>query len=87
MQDEGTLFSLVNQLNVTSDESVKEYFKEVWWPNATPEQLDLLVQYYPSDPAAGSPFGTGARNDLTPNFKQIAAITGDYSFEVGSNLA
>lgn len=40
------------------------------------EALQLAI-LYPGDPASGSPFGTGTANQLSPEFKRIAAISGD----------
>lgn len=82
MKDEGTLFSLVNQLNVTTDKSFKKYFHSVWWPNATDEQLSQLMKLYRADPSQGSPFDTGPANAISPQFKRLAALIGDYSFQV-----
>ena len=31
-------------------------------PTAKKEEVDLLLRYYPEDPAAGCPFDTGLRN-------------------------
>ncbi|KIM94535.1 hypothetical protein OIDMADRAFT_149269 [Oidiodendron maius Zn] len=81
MKDEGTLFSLVNSLNTTSTDQFKNYFKSIWWPMATSEEMDCLAELYPQDPTAGSPFDTGILNSITPQYKRIAAWTGDYSFE------
>ena len=36
------------------------------------------MDLYPADPAAGSPFNTGDANALTPQYKRIAALQGDY---------
>ena len=82
MKDEGTLFSQINQLNVTTTADWKKLFKDIWWPDtATPENLDRLAELYPDDPTLGSPFDTGLRNALTPQYKRIAALTGDSTFE------
>ena len=85
MKDEGTLFSLVTQLNVTTDQSFKEYFQNIWWPNATDAQLARLMELYPADPTQGSPFDTGLANAITPQYKRLAALIGDYSFQVSRN--
>lgn len=81
MRDEGTLFSLTNQLNITTTELVKDYFKTYWWPNMTEAQLDRLMEEYPEDPTQGSPFGTGLLYAIPSQYKRLAAINGDYSFE------
>jgi len=80
MKDEGTLFSLINSLNTTTDEQVKDYLKTFWWPNATESQLDGLLVQYPVD--KGAPYDAALSLPLLPQFGRIASITGDYSFEV-----
>lgn len=82
MKDEGTLFSLINSLNTTTDEQVKDYFKTFWWPNATESQLDELLVQYPVD--KGAPYDAALSLPLLPQFGRVASITGDYSFEVSS---
>ncbi|KXH32332.1 sterol esterase carbohydrate esterase family CE10 [Colletotrichum simmondsii] len=81
MRDEGTLFSLINAANTTTDDEVMDYFLRTWWPNATDAQLEQILTLYPAKQTAGSPFGTGENNALYTQFKRISAITGDYSFE------
>ena len=81
MKDEGTLFSLINTLNTTTDEEFEDYFRTYWWPHITSDQMQRLMELYPNDPVEGSPFDTGLGNTLL-QFKRLAALTGDYSFEV-----
>jgi acetylcholinesterase len=38
------------------------------------------VNTYPQNPAAGSPYHTGAANEVYPQFKRIAALFGDFQF-------
>ncbi|KAG9308832.1 Alpha/Beta hydrolase protein [Chiua virens] len=78
--DEGTLFSL-SSLNITTDAQFEEYIHTYFVPNASPDELKQLMSHYPSDPALGSPFGTGNKNVLTPQFKRIAAFQGDFTFQ------
>ncbi|KAF9567730.1 carotenoid ester lipase [Agrocybe pediades] len=80
VDDEGTVFSL-SSLNVTTDEQFREYVSTVFVPNATQEELEPLWNYYPSDPADGSPFNTSNFNDITPQYKRIAAFQGDVVFQ------
>ncbi|KAF2756378.1 carotenoid ester lipase [Pseudovirgaria hyperparasitica] len=81
MRDEGTLFSLLTQLKVTTEKDFKDYFQSVWWPKASDEDMAGLMDLYPHDPTKGSPFGTGIFNNPTPNYKRVAALVGDFSFE------
>ncbi|KAG2008420.1 carotenoid ester lipase [Coprinopsis cinerea AmutBmut pab1-1] len=77
--DEGTLFSLAT-LNVTTDAGFKNWVKNVFL-RIPDEQVERIAQLYPSTPSAGSPFGTGNRNALTPQFKRFAAFQGDGVFQ------
>lgn len=81
MRDEGTFFSLLPQLETLTEEAFKSYFQSTWWPHATSAEIDRVAELYPQDPAAGSPFNTSDLWNVTPNFKRIAALIGDYSFE------
>ncbi|PIL25406.1 hypothetical protein GSI_13296 [Ganoderma sinense ZZ0214-1] len=51
-----------------------------WFPTTPRAALARLLELYPSDPAAGSPFGTGDDNAFTPQFKRMAALQGDILF-------
>ena len=57
------------------------YISKNWFPGSTPADLEKLLELYPSDAAAGSPFDTGSANALTPQFKRISAVQGDLFFE------
>jgi acetylcholinesterase len=74
MENEGTLFCLFNQLNITTTELVKDYFKTYWWPKVSEQQLDRLMELYPETidnyPADGF-----------PQYERLSALVGDYSFE------
>jgi len=78
--DEGTIFSL-STLNITTEAEVRTYFKTFYVPEATSFELDTLLALYPQDPAQGSPFNTGDLNVLSPQYKRIAAILGDLTFQ------
>ncbi|KAH9968428.1 carotenoid ester lipase precursor [Lactifluus volemus] len=77
--DEGTLFS-IGSLDVTTTAQLNKYLRSFMIPTASESEIDMLLQYYPDDPSAGSPFDTGSRNAITPEFKRIAAIQGDAVF-------
>lgn len=74
MENEGTLFCLLNQVNITTTELVKDYFKTYWWPKVSEQQLDRLMELYPTTidnfPADG-----------LPQYERLSALVGDYSFE------
>ncbi|CDO68162.1 hypothetical protein BN946_scf184938.g14 [Trametes cinnabarina] len=79
-EDEGTLFSLAS-LNVTTDDEFLDWIKSSYFPTASDDAMEILMHYYPADPAAGSPFGTGNAYAFTPEYKRIAAFQGDFIFE------
>ena len=43
--------------------------------------MDELLTLYPQNVTKGSPYGTGTQNALTPEFKRIASILGDFTFQ------
>jgi acetylcholinesterase len=55
--------------------------KEFFFPNATDTQMDELLTLYPQNVTLGSPYDTGTQNALTPQFKRLASILGDYEFQ------
>ena len=44
---------------------MKTYLKQYMMPKAKDSEVDLLMQYYPDDQRAGSPFDTGLANALS----------------------
>ncbi|KAJ7471024.1 sterol esterase [Mycena latifolia] len=77
--DEGTLFSLSNS-NITTNDEFLAYIHSNYLPSATPTEIANLSVLYPDDPAKGAPFNTGSANQLTPEFKRLAAFQGDWIF-------
>ena len=43
--------------------------------------MDELLTLYPQNVTLGSPYDTGTQNALTPQFKRIASIIGDFVFQ------
>ncbi|VDB94161.1 unnamed protein product [Peniophora sp. CBMAI 1063] len=80
VDDEGTLFALSNS-NITTDDEVRQYLQQYFFPTANTSLLDDIFAGYPQDPSLGSPFDTGSNNTLTPENKRIAAILGDVLFQ------
>jgi hypothetical protein len=64
-----------------TNEQFESYFKTVFFPKLSTQDIATLAENYPEDPAEGSPFGTGDNNAVTPQFKRIAALIGDYAFQ------
>ncbi|EMD33609.1 hypothetical protein CERSUDRAFT_117711 [Gelatoporia subvermispora B] len=78
-EDEGTQTAL-NLTAITTDEEVASYLTVDGLPGLPQDQVNLILNLYPSDPAAGSPFGTGDLYNITPQYKRLAAIIGDLEF-------
>ncbi|KIY52398.1 alpha/beta-hydrolase [Fistulina hepatica ATCC 64428] len=78
--DEGTLFSL-STLNITTDDEFYDWVQEYFLPNATEDQLDELLEQYPSTLADGSPYDTSDLDTLSAQFKRIASFQGDAVFQ------
>jgi len=78
--DEGTLFSL-STANITTEPELRDYLAKYYFPTASSSEIETLLEVYPEDVTLGSPFDTGTQNAITPQFKRIAAILGDYVFQ------
>ena len=55
--------------------------KSNYFPGASDATIARLLELYPANPAAGSPFGTGDQFAFTPEFKRLAAFQGDFIFQ------
>jgi carboxylesterase type B len=60
------------------------YLNDVFFHNATRDEIVGLVATYPNNP--DSPAGIGASNDTYPEFKRLAAILGDWEFTFMARL-
>ncbi|OJJ43642.1 hypothetical protein ASPZODRAFT_154477 [Penicilliopsis zonata CBS 506.65] len=78
-EDEGTIFALF-QSNITTEAEVASYLLDVFFHDATLEEMQELVDEYPNTTTDGSPFGTSIFNNWYPQYKRIAAILGDLTF-------
>lgn len=83
MKDEGTLFSIIPQLNITNDADLRTFWKQLYFQSATDEQVQAFTDMYSEDPSEGSPYDTGLLNQLGPQYKRLASSVGDYTFESG----
>ncbi|KAI0075529.1 carotenoid ester lipase precursor [Panus rudis PR-1116 ss-1] len=81
VDDEGTLFALPCT-NVTTEPQLRDYLTTYFIHGAQhTSDVDALLSLYPADLTQGSPFDTGNANAITPQFKRIAAILGDLTFQ------
>lgn len=78
-EDEGTLFSLF-QSNTTTTAELIDYLNDIFFHDATRDQITALVATYDDSISAGSPFRTGILNEIYPGYKRLAAILGDLTF-------
>jgi carboxylesterase type B len=78
-EDEGTLFSLF-QPNITNTPRLVSYLNDVFFNDASRDQIEALVATYDPVLTEGSPFRTGILNEVYPGFKRLAAILGDLVF-------
>jgi len=65
----------------STDTQLADYLQTYWFPTAPAATIQQLLVYYPQDPTQGSPYDTGTLNQLSPQFKRIASIQGDASFQ------
>ncbi|KAK2731135.1 sterol esterase precursor [Colletotrichum kahawae] len=78
-EDEGTLFALFQPTVATTSQLV-DYLSDLYFHNASKDQLNTLVGTYDRRISSGSPFRTGILNEVYPGFKRRAAILGDLVF-------
>jgi acetylcholinesterase len=60
-----------------------QFWKDVWFTDATDEEVRAFTDPYSTDPREGSPFDTGLLNQLGPQYKRLSAAIGDYVFHTG----
>ncbi|KAJ6172919.1 hypothetical protein N7485_005731 [Penicillium canescens] len=78
-EDEGTIFALY-QANLTTTEHIVDYLENLFFFDASRQQLTDLVGTYQNIEEDGSPFRTGTLYNWYPQFKRLSAILGDISF-------
>ncbi|KAL8277084.1 hypothetical protein RQP46_010512 [Phenoliferia psychrophenolica] len=71
----------VASFNITTDAEALAYIQTNFLLGSTDAEIAEMALHYPQDPTQGSPFNTGYRNQLTPQFKRLAAFAGDYAFQ------
>ncbi|CAG8885691.1 unnamed protein product [Penicillium egyptiacum] len=78
-EDEGTIFALY-QSNLTTIDHIVDYLQNLFFFDASRQQLTDFVATYQDIKEYGSPFRTGSLNNWYPQYKRLAAILGDLSF-------
>lgn len=79
-EDEGTLFGIFTS-NLTTTADVATYLSKVFFPSAPASTVKGLVATYQNTLEDGSPFRTLILNNWYPQFKRVAAILGDITFQ------
>ena len=64
----------------STNNATRKYIASNYLPDATAAEVDQLLAVYPDDITQGSPFDTGDKNALTPEYKRLAAFQGDLMF-------
>ncbi|KAI0036079.1 Alpha/Beta hydrolase protein [Vararia minispora EC-137] len=82
--DEGTMWA-INNLDILTSAQLEDYLTD-HWSHGNRTFAVALMEAYPEDPRLGCPFDTGMRNVVTPQFKRIAAMTGDFIFNAPRRL-
>ncbi|KAI0656712.1 carotenoid ester lipase precursor [Cubamyces menziesii] len=76
-EDEGSAFAFPS-LNITTDDEFSGYVSSNFYPKASGDEIAKILELYPANPAAGSPFGTGDKFAYSPQYKRISAFQGDW---------
>ena len=69
-----------------TDDDFLDYLHNNYIRNASRGALREVLRLYPSDPAAGSPFGTGDAFAYTPQYKRMSAFQGDFVLQAPRRL-
>lgn len=65
----------------STETETNNYIAFNYFTDASTQDLQPLFEAYPSDPSDGSPFDTGSANNLTAQYKRLAAFQGDLVFQ------
>ncbi|KAF9447550.1 alpha/beta-hydrolase [Macrolepiota fuliginosa MF-IS2] len=80
VDDEGTVFAL-SSLNVTDSDEFKAFLDYAYLQHVPDPYVNEILNLYPNDSSAGSPFNTSNINAITPEYKRSAAFQGDVVFQ------
>lgn len=78
-EDEGTLFGIVNSGPYRTNQDLLDFWKPVF-TEAQNQTLTGLFDLYSAALSAGSPYRTGALNEIYPGYKRISSMAGDVLF-------
>ncbi|KAF7974295.1 hypothetical protein HWV62_12440 [Athelia sp. TMB] len=69
--------------NVPFINELQTWIQDIWFPKAPSAAVEKILDLYTDDVTLGSPFNTGTANNLTAQYKRIAAFQGDAWFHAG----
>ena len=64
-----------------TEAELRQYLQDYYFPLVNASTIDNILANYPDNVTLGSPFDTGSNNAITPEYKRISAIFGDYVFQ------
>ncbi|ELU38923.1 extracellular triacylglycerol lipase precursor [Rhizoctonia solani AG-1 IA] len=84
VKDEGTVF--INHTTPQTDKDVADWLlyqaPGLYFGVNNETAVQELLQFYPADPAAGSPYGTGSETfGVAAQYKRLASLVGDIIFQ------
>ncbi|CAE6452767.1 unnamed protein product, partial [Rhizoctonia solani] len=84
--DEGTLFVEGPTTNISSEQDIINWltarFPGLYFGISNVTAVKELLKFYPTSPAAGSPYGTGNNTfGRSEQYKRFASLFGDYAFQ------
>ncbi|KAL6904756.1 Alpha/Beta hydrolase protein [Trichoderma evansii] len=80
-EDEGTVFTIF-QNDMGTDDKIVDYLSKYYFGNATSGHVRELVSTYSKKISDGSPFRSILPYELYPGKRRIAAIIGDFFFDL-----
>lgn len=72
---------ILTNIPSSTETETNNYIASNYFTDASTQDLQPLFEAYPSDLSAGSPFDTGSANNLTAQYKRLAAFQGDLVFQ------
>ncbi|TFK81844.1 carotenoid ester lipase [Polyporus arcularius HHB13444] len=83
-EDDGTIATITFP-DGANDTILAAYIQGVY-PSISEANLTRLLDLYPDDPPAGSPYGTGYKYQLAQGYKRIGSLAGDMGFDSNHRL-
>lgn len=84
-EDEGTTFA-IHQSNITTTDEIVDYLEDLYFHDASRDQIQALIDTYQDISKDGAPFRTSNLNNWYPQFKRLAGFLGDFAFTLSRRL-